>query len=440
MEVDMLASFFLLLFSNTGFSAEISVFVQTGTSVQLNIQTQELPKMNVFIWEKDKSTTIVAYITAIKQVLSDIYYEKRVEFNTETFSVTLKNMQKTDSGLYRARSVQDNNKFFAEYRVSIIDAVEAPVLTVNSNWSSSDSCTVNLTCRAHELMINSRYQNKSCSTEEVTSNGINTLILNCSENSIICNHSNAVSWKEDRINITQLCKGFSAEISVFVQTGASVQLDIQTQDLPKINVFIWGSDKSAIVTYVTATKQVLPDSSYEKRVEFNTETFFLILKNMMKTDSGLYTARTIQDNQLFAEYRVFVIDAVEAPVLTVNLNWSSGDSCTVNFTCRSHELMINSRYQNKSCSTEEVTSNGINTLILGCSENSITCNHSNAVSWKEDRINITQLCEEKKRRTQLSYSSYMTVLLVGCAVVGVIVFAGLVLYCCCKNKSVYLFK
>ncbi|KAL0201678.1 hypothetical protein M9458_004865, partial [Cirrhinus mrigala] len=66
-----------------------------------------------------------------------------------------------------------------------------------------------------------------------------------------------------------------------------------------------------------------------------------------------------------------------APVLTVNTNQFSGTFCTVNFTCRAHELMINSRYQNKSCSTEEVTSNGINTLILDCSEESITCNHSN---------------------------------------------------------------
>ncbi|XP_050988621.1 natural killer cell receptor 2B4-like [Labeo rohita] len=231
--------------------------------------------------------------------------------------------------------------------------------------------------------------------------------------------------------------GFSAEISVFVQTGASVQLDIQTQQLPEINVFIWGSDKSTIVTYITVTKQVLPDSSYEKRVEFNTETFSLTLKNVQKTDSGLYTARSIQDNnQFFAEYRVSVIDAVEAPVLTVNSNQFSYTFCTVNFTCRSHELMINSRYQNNRCSSKEVTSHEINTLILNCSEESITCNHSNPVSWEEDRINITQLCEDNERQTKLSYGlSYMIVLVLGCVVVGVIVFAGLVLYCCCKNKT-----
>ncbi|KAF4117746.1 SLAM family member 7-like [Onychostoma macrolepis] len=196
----LLLLIFLLIFK-TGFS---DVFVKTGASVQLDIQTQELPKIHVLTWRKDQSKTIVTFITATKQAIRESSYEERVEFNNETFSLTLKNMQKTDSGLYRARAIEDNNKLFAEYKVSVIDTVEAPVLTVNSNWSSSDSCTVNFTCRSHELMINSTYQNNRCSPEEVTSQ-INTLILDCSEKSIICNHSNPVSWEQDRINIEELC-------------------------------------------------------------------------------------------------------------------------------------------------------------------------------------------------------------------------------------------
>ncbi len=178
-----------------------------------------------------------------------------------------------------------------------------------------------------------------------------------------------------------------------------------------------------------------------------------------------------------------VSDAVEAPVLTVNSNWFSGDSCTVNFTCRAHELTINSSYQNNRCSPEEVTSQ-INTLILDCSEKSIICNHSNPVSWKQDRRNITQLCDDNKsicphthtihinsqikslflvytlqaafsedlysltdfyssscyfpeneRSSQTTHAlSYMIVLIVVC-VVGVIVFAALVIFCCCEKKT-----
>ncbi|XP_042574913.1 SLAM family member 5-like isoform X1 [Cyprinus carpio] len=194
-----------LLTFKTGFNAEISVFVQTGTSVQLHIQTQELPEFVDLSWKNDKSEIIVRYTNEPKKVRLHSSYKDRVDFNDKTFSVTLKNMQKTDSGLYTARASGETENDIVTYRVSVIDAVEAPVLTVNSNWSSSDSCTVNFTCRAPELMINSSYQNNRCSPQEVTSHEIHTLILDCSEESIICNHSNPVSLKEDRINIKELC-------------------------------------------------------------------------------------------------------------------------------------------------------------------------------------------------------------------------------------------
>ncbi|KAF4117747.1 CD48 antigen-like isoform X2 [Onychostoma macrolepis] len=194
-----------LLTFKTGFSAEISVVVQTGNSVQLHIQTQELPDFDDLSWKNDKSEIIVKYTSETKRVRLHSSYKDRVDFNDSNFSLTLKNMQKTDSGLYRAIAAGESDDNIVTYRVSVIDAVEAPVLTMNSNWSSSDSCTVNFTCRAHELMINSTYQNNRCSPEEVTSHENYTLILDCSEETIICNHSNPVSWKQDRISIKELC-------------------------------------------------------------------------------------------------------------------------------------------------------------------------------------------------------------------------------------------
>ncbi|XP_048019739.1 uncharacterized protein LOC125250938 isoform X2 [Megalobrama amblycephala] len=206
MAVDhLLTSFILLLISNTGFSAEISVFVQTGDSVQLDIQTHELPEFNLLFWTNYKSQNIVTYIHGVK-ARPHSSYKDRVDFNEETFSLTLKNMQKTDSGLYRARTSGELEKNIVTYRVSVIDAVEAPVLTVNSTWSS-DSCLISFTCRSHEFTLSSTFKYGRCSPEEVTSHDNYTLILYCSEESIICNHSNTVSWKEDRINIKRLCEG-----------------------------------------------------------------------------------------------------------------------------------------------------------------------------------------------------------------------------------------
>ncbi|CAM4587558.1 unnamed protein product [Leuciscus chuanchicus] len=249
MAVDhLLTSFILLLICNTGFSAEISVFVKTGDSVQLDIQTQKLPEFDLLSWTNDKLENIVKYIHESKKVKLHSSYKDRVDFNDETFSLTLKNMQKTDTGLYTARTRGESENNIVTYRVSVIDAVDAPVLTVNSHWSSSDSCTVNFTCRAHDLMINSNYQNNRCSPQEVTSQ-INTLILDCSKEAIICNYSNPVSWQKDLINIRQLCGD-----SLFVKTGDSVQLDIQTQKLPEFDLLSWRNDKSEIIARPTPQK------------------------------------------------------------------------------------------------------------------------------------------------------------------------------------------
>uniref|UniRef100_A0A673IQJ1 Immunoglobulin V-set domain-containing protein n=1 Tax=Sinocyclocheilus rhinocerous TaxID=307959 RepID=A0A673IQJ1_9TELE len=173
------------------FSAEISVFVQTGASVKLDIQTQQLPEFDLFYWMNDKSEEIVRYINGTKKVRRHTFFENRLDFNAKTFSLTLKNMQKTDSGLYRARASADSDINIVTYRVSVIDAVKTPVLIVNSNRSSPDSCS--FTCNGSNSIISSIYNSSSCSREEVTSSDNHILRLSC------------MSWKTDTKTVNELC-------------------------------------------------------------------------------------------------------------------------------------------------------------------------------------------------------------------------------------------
>ncbi len=96
------------------------MFVQTGASVQLDIQTQELPEFYILYWSNYKSETIVTYISGSKAVIPLSHYTDRVDFNKTTFSLTLMNMQKTDSGLYRAKTIVPSEKNIVTYRVSVI--------------------------------------------------------------------------------------------------------------------------------------------------------------------------------------------------------------------------------------------------------------------------------------------------------------------------------
>nr|XP_055059790.1 uncharacterized protein LOC129443309 [Misgurnus anguillicaudatus] len=194
---------YLLLAYSTGSRAEDTVFVETGDFVQLNIQRDKLPdKFDEIFWQNEKSDTIVKYSNEFKKVKDYDAYKHRVDFNNKTFSLTLKNMKKTDSGVYTAKITGKLNRDVAEHRVSVIDAVEAPVLTVNSN-SSTGLC--NFTCKTDSITINSVINNSISCSEEVTSSGVYHLSLRCIDDFIICNHSNPVSWKNDTKTIEQTC-------------------------------------------------------------------------------------------------------------------------------------------------------------------------------------------------------------------------------------------
>ncbi|XP_057188904.1 natural killer cell receptor 2B4-like isoform X1 [Triplophysa rosa] len=232
--------------------------------------------------------------------------------------------------------------------------------------------------------------------------------------------------------------GSSAEDTVFVQTGASAQLDIQREKLPaEFNEFNWINEnikeKDIIVIYTSATKQAQPHPSYKDRMDFNNETFSLTLKNMQKNDSGVYTAITRNfKEKVIAKHRVSVIDAVKAPVLTVNSIWSSAQPC--NFTCTADNLTI-INYYNSSCS-EDVKSSGIYNLSLKCTDDFIICNHSNRVSWKNDTNTLQQLCDVNLEKITSGASVLLHWLIpLICISLGLL---GVVGFCFYKNKKVCL--
>ncbi|XP_073787039.1 CD48 antigen-like [Danio rerio] len=192
---------FLLIFK-TGFSAEISVFVLTGDSVELDIQTK-LPEFEELTWIYNKLESIVKYYIKFNIVNSYPAYNNRAILNKTTFSLILENMQKKDSGLYTARIYGQIINDIVTYRVSVLDEVEAPVLTVKSNGSSSKLCS--FTCSGQDITMSSIYNSSNCPEEEETSADDHTLRLNCNSTFITCNYSNPVSWKTDIKKVHELC-------------------------------------------------------------------------------------------------------------------------------------------------------------------------------------------------------------------------------------------
>lgn len=97
--------------------------VQAGKLVEL-VQSEQLPEFSVLMWMKTSfgsniSETIVKYNKKKGTDLTDSYKD-RVVFSNKVFSLTLKYIQKTDSGLYYTTIIGNKTSKVSQYNISVV--------------------------------------------------------------------------------------------------------------------------------------------------------------------------------------------------------------------------------------------------------------------------------------------------------------------------------
>ncbi|XP_065809779.1 SLAM family member 5-like [Labrus bergylta] len=186
------------------------VFVQTGTDLLLEVKEPVvLKEADLFTWNVNGSVNVVRLAHGGKPIISQ-NYTSRAEFSAQTHSLLLKNVQKRDSGVYRARVSGDIDITVAEYSITVLDPVSGVKLTVK--LCSSDSTKVTVICSTEDSLISSTFtcDTQTCSHEggeraEIITPGA-SLDVYLENGSVICNHSNQVSSKTDSQKIEDLCK------------------------------------------------------------------------------------------------------------------------------------------------------------------------------------------------------------------------------------------
>ncbi|XP_054452833.1 uncharacterized protein LOC129089415 [Anoplopoma fimbria] len=209
------------------------VFVKKGDDLILNVHV-DVPEDFVLVdWNFNKTVKLVRNIPGREPTIFS-NFNGRVEFPVKQFSVKLKNLQKADSGVYTARVLTaQGDQQLVEHKVTVEDPVSPVKLTVDpvdpvDPLVSRSSCNLTVTCSTQDSNISStiRCVNQTCSQEggeqsEVTTSdaSLRVYLLN---SSIICNHSNHVSWTNDVIMIEDFCPKYpgsespSAGISVYL--------------------------------------------------------------------------------------------------------------------------------------------------------------------------------------------------------------------------------
>ncbi|XP_041957458.1 uncharacterized protein LOC121715638 isoform X3 [Alosa sapidissima] len=194
--------FLVIYILQTAGSPVSSMFRPTGGSVILEFQQHqhlERESVDFILWHLGL-VKIINYVPH-KGTLIVFTHKGRVEFNKETFSLELKNLQKNDSGLYRGEISAGETEVKAGIRLSVLDPVEAPIMFV---VSSSDSSNMTVMCRGRDLSLTSTCKSSSCSPEGEASTD-STLTLSVRGGVVICNYSNPVSWKLATLEMKPLC-------------------------------------------------------------------------------------------------------------------------------------------------------------------------------------------------------------------------------------------
>ncbi|XP_045908543.1 SLAM family member 9-like [Micropterus dolomieu] len=226
--------FLALLCQMQGSSAVTPVFVQKGKDVLLNNNmTADVPE-NFFIlqWKFNANLVLVTYLPDKEPTVSPVY-TGRIETDVKKYSVKVKNVQKADSGVYTITVTGTaRTQILAEYDVRVQGPVSPVELSVDSASSISDSCNLTVTCRTQDSNISSTFtcDNQTCSQEggeqpEVTTSGasLHVYLLN---DSIICNHSNQVSWTKDGNETKSFCavRNGAIRFGIAIWTGITVGL------------------------------------------------------------------------------------------------------------------------------------------------------------------------------------------------------------------------
>uniref|UniRef100_A0A671VG12 Immunoglobulin V-set domain-containing protein n=1 Tax=Sparus aurata TaxID=8175 RepID=A0A671VG12_SPAAU len=201
---------------------------------------------------------------------------------------------------------------------------------------------------------------------------------------------------------------------VFVQKGDDVMLNLKEADDLENSFVSWNFNNKSInkdLILVRWLPRTEPEVSpgYKGRIEFTVTRCCVKLKNLQETDSGVYTARVIGavDEQT-TQYNVTV--QVSPVNLTVDSVSSSSDSCNLTVTCSTQDSHISSTFtcDTKTCSQEggersEVTTFAASLRVYLVND-SITCNHSNQVSWTEDIERAKKLCIQYAGKTDLFFN------------------------------------
>uniref|UniRef100_A0A672KGS5 Ig-like domain-containing protein n=1 Tax=Sinocyclocheilus grahami TaxID=75366 RepID=A0A672KGS5_SINGR len=204
-----------------------SVSVTEGDSVTLNTNVTEVQRDEQILWMFGPKETRIAelYKRSIDMFSSDVTFGDRLQLDSFTGSLTIRNLRSTDAGLYKRQIRSDRENSDKTFDVTVYAHLPVPIITSNSsNCSPSSSGSSVSKCSLLCSVLNvsdvtlSWYKgNRLLSSISVSDLSISlSLPLEVEyqeKNTYSCVLNNPISNQTRHLDISQLCHTCS-EVSV----------------------------------------------------------------------------------------------------------------------------------------------------------------------------------------------------------------------------------
>ncbi|XP_051763477.1 CD48 antigen-like isoform X2 [Ctenopharyngodon idella] len=210
----------LILFVLSGvFGVEIdevkSVSVTEGDSVTLQTNVTEVQRDDLILWMFGPREARIAelYKQDIDMFNSKKIFSDRLQMDSQTGSLTIRNIRSEHTGLYKLQIISNRGTLYKRFNVTVYTHLPIPFITSNSLCSSSNCSLLCSAVNVSHVTLSWYKGNSLLSSISVSDLSISlSLPLEVEyqdKNTYSCVINNPISNQTQHLDITQLCRSCS---------------------------------------------------------------------------------------------------------------------------------------------------------------------------------------------------------------------------------------